>query len=173
MLKKEEGNEAFRSSEFQKAYDLYTEALSIDPKNIITNAKLYCNRGLMAQKMGDFEKGIEDCSRAIELDQKYLRAYQRRATLYDNKYCVIFNQKCLYHRYQQAEQYEECVRDWKKVCEMDRTTENRQSLKEAEKQLKLSKRKDYYKILGIEKNVSQDEIKKAYRKKAMLHHPGE
>ena len=79
----------------------------------------------------------------------------------------------MYHRYQQAEQYEECVRDWKKVCEMDRTTENRQSLKEAEKQLKLSKRKDYYKILGIEKNVSQDEIKKAYRKKAMLHHPGE
>ena len=81
MLKKEEGNEAFRSSEFEKAYDLYTEALSIDPKNIITNAKLYCNRGLMAQKMGDFEKGIEDCSRAIELDEKYLRAYQRRATL--------------------------------------------------------------------------------------------
>ena len=79
----------------------------------------------------------------------------------------------MHHRYQQAEQYEECVRDWKKVCEMDRTTENCQSLKEAEKQLKLSKRKDYYKILGIEKNVSQEEIKKAYRKKAMLHHPGE
>lgn len=59
------------------------------------------------------------------------------------------------------------------MCELDRTLENKQSLKDAEKQLKLSKRKDYYKILGIDKTASQDEIKRAYRKKAMLHHPGE
>lgn len=38
--------------------------------------------------------------------------------------------------------------------------------------LKKSKRKDYYKILGIEKNASTDDIKKAYRKRAMVHHPG-
>ncbi|HLK28318.1 MAG TPA: J domain-containing protein [Puia sp.] len=30
---------------------------------------------------------------------------------------------------------------------------------------------DYYKILGIEKNASQDDIKKAYRKLARKHHP--
>lgn len=59
------------------------------------------------------------------------------------------------------------------MCELDRTLENKHSLKDAEKQLKLSKRKDYYKILGIDKTASQDEIKRAYRKKAMLHHPGE
>ena len=31
--------------------------------------------------------------------------------------------------------------------------------------------KDYYKILGIKNNANGDEIKKAYRKLAMKHHP--
>jgi len=31
--------------------------------------------------------------------------------------------------------------------------------------------KDYYKILGVDKKANQDEIKKAYRKKALKHHP--
>lgn len=31
--------------------------------------------------------------------------------------------------------------------------------------------KDYYKILGVDKNASQDDIRKAYRKLAMKYHP--
>lgn len=80
MKKKEEGNGAFKRGSYQEAYDLYTEGLEIDPYNRITNAKLYCNRGLMAQKLGNISQAIDDCTKAIELDETYVRAYQRRAT---------------------------------------------------------------------------------------------
>lgn len=37
--------------------------------------------------------------------------------------------------------------------------------------MKISKRKDYYKILSIDKGATDVEIKKAYRQKALRHHP--
>lgn len=50
--------------------------------------------------------------------------------------------------------------------------EHKHLLKNAQLELKKSKRKDYYKVLGVDKNATEDEIKKAYRKRALLHHPG-
>jgi len=32
-------------------------------------------------------------------------------------------------------------------------------------------KKDYYKLLGVAENATDDEIKKAFRKLAMKHHP--
>ncbi|KAK5002570.1 hypothetical protein LTR28_011258, partial [Elasticomyces elasticus] len=41
----------------------------------------------------------------------------------------------------------------------------------AELELKKSKRKDYYKILGVDKEADETAIKKAYRRLAIVHHP--
>jgi DnaJ family protein C protein 7 len=44
-------------------------------------------------------------------------------------------------------------------------------VRNAELELKKSKRKDYYKILNIEKDANDSEIKKAYRRLAIQTHP--
>ncbi|RUS76852.1 hypothetical protein EGW08_015385 [Elysia chlorotica] len=152
--KKEEGNTAFREGKFQDAYTLYTEALSIDTNNKSTNSKLFCNRATVCSKLGKLEEAIQDCSRALELDDTYMKAYMRRA-------------KC----YTDTELYEEAVRDYEQIYKMSKTRENKQFLQTAKLELKKSKRKDYYKILGVHKTASEDEIKKAYKKRALIHHP--
>ncbi|XP_071148322.1 dnaJ homolog subfamily C member 7-like [Mytilus edulis] len=152
--KKEEGNKEFRAGHLQAAYDLYSEALAIDPFNKFTNSKLYCNRGTCSAKLGKSQQCIDDCTKAVELDDTYLKAYLRRA-----------------RSYMDMELYEEAVRDYEKVNKLDRTRENKRLLQEAKLELKKSKRKDYYKLLGVNKTATDDEIKKSYRKRALVHHP--
>ena len=48
---KADGNEAYKNGNFQEAYDLYSKALSIDPDNVSTCAKLYYNRGVVASRV--------------------------------------------------------------------------------------------------------------------------
>ena len=35
----------------------------------------------------------------------------------------------------------------------------------------MTNKRDYYEILGVQKNVSESELKKAYRQKALQYHP--
>jgi len=151
---KESGNTAFRSQDYAEAYKLYTEALTIDPLNKSTNSKIYCNRATVNFKLKKFDDCIEDCTKAIDNDPTYLKAYLRRA-------------KC----YMDTEKYDEAVRDYEKITKIDHNHEYRRLLKDAKLELKKSKRKDYYKILGVTKSADDIELKKAYRKEALKHHP--
>ena len=51
QAKKQEGNDTFSCGKYQEAYDIYTEALTIDAHNNSTNAKLYYNRALVGSKV--------------------------------------------------------------------------------------------------------------------------
>lgn len=133
---------------------VYTEVLAVDPRALNLNSKVYYNRALVNSKLGKLMDAISDCSAALTANQGYLKALLLRARCHND-----------------LEMYEECVRDYEQAQTQQKTVEIRQLLNEAKANLKRSKRKDYYKILGVGKQANSDEIKKAYRKRAMVHHP--
>lgn len=72
----------------------------------------------------------------------------------------------------QSGDWEAAVKELKSIAESNPSEPGiSKDIRDAELDLKKSKRKDYYKILGIEKDASDNEIKKAYRKLAIVHHP--
>ena len=50
--KKDDGTTAFKERRYQEAYDLYTEALTIDPQNKVANMKLHYNKATVLAKVG-------------------------------------------------------------------------------------------------------------------------
>lgn len=153
--KKEDGNVAFKAGRYQEAYNLYTEALTIDPQNKMNNTKLHYNRALTASKLGRLNEAITECTEALKIDENYLKAILKRGACY-----------------MELQEYEDAVRDYERACKINKSRDNRRLLLEAKEALKRSLKKDYYKILGVERTASTDDIKKAYRKRALVHHPG-
>ncbi|OQV20676.1 DnaJ-like protein subfamily C member 3 [Hypsibius exemplaris] len=70
------------------------------------------------------------------------------------------------------EQYEEAVNDFQEAVKHDGENRRaREGVERAKKLLKQAQRRDYYKILGLKRNVQKDAVLKAYRKLAKQWHP--
>lgn len=152
---KEDGNNDYKAGRWQAAVGKYTEALEIDPTNKGTNSKILQNRALCLIKLKDYAGAIEDCERALQLEPSYTKARKTKATALGA-----------------GGNWEEAVKEWKALQELDPNDQGiAKEVRKAELELKKSKRKDYYKILGIEKDANENDIKKAYRKLAIVHHP--
>ena len=152
---KEEGNNLFKMGKFQNAIETYTQALAVDPSNRSTNSKILQNRALCYIKIKDYGPAIADCNRALELDPSYNKARKTKAKALGA-----------------SGDWEESVRELKALQESNPSEPGiAQEIRAAELELKKSKRKDYYKILGVEKDAGDGDIKKAYRKLAIVHHP--
>ena len=152
---KEDGNKEYKAGRWAAAVEKYSQALEIDPANRGTNAKILQNRALCRVQLKEFDEAMADCDRALALDPEYTKARKTRANALG-----------------QAGRHEDAVREWKALSEKE--PEDRTILKElkrAELELKKSQRKDYYKILEVPKDAEEKDIKKAYRKLAVVHHP--
>ncbi len=65
----QESGEAIKNGDFQKAVNLYTEALAVDPENHI----LYSNRAAAYIKLQAYNKALKDARKARELDPKWTK----------------------------------------------------------------------------------------------------
>lgn len=100
---KAEGNDLFKQGEYQKSADMYTAALRICPVDFNAERSiLYANRAAAKTKLNFKPSAIDDCTKAIEHNPKYLKALLRRATLYE-----------------EADKLDESLEDFKQILELD------------------------------------------------------
>ncbi|KAK8928794.1 hypothetical protein KSP39_PZI017530 [Platanthera zijinensis] len=133
----------------------FKAALTMDPNHTAHNVNLYLGLCKVLVKLGRGNDAVNTCTEALNIDEELVEALTQRG---EAKLIV--------------EDWEGALEDLKTAAEKSPEDRNiREALHRAEKALKLSKRKDWYKILGISKTASIAEIKRMYKKLALQWHP--
>ncbi|CAG9773038.1 unnamed protein product [Ceutorhynchus assimilis] len=100
---KAQGNEVFKCENYLESIRFYTQGLKICPLKFTEDrAVLYANRAASKAKLDRKQSAIDDCSKAIELNDKYVKAYLRRAKLYE-----------------ESDKLDESLADFNKIIELD------------------------------------------------------
>lgn len=72
---KQKGNKAFAQHDWPSAIDFYTQAIDMNDQD----PSFFCNRAQANIKLEAYGYAIADATKAIELDEGYIKAYWRRA----------------------------------------------------------------------------------------------
>ncbi|KAL6202739.1 hypothetical protein ACLB2K_026444 [Fragaria x ananassa] len=170
------GNEAFQAGRHTEAVEHYTTALSCNTESRPFTAVCFCNRAAVYKALGQITDAIADCSLAIALDGSYLKAISRRAMLYEmirdyGQAAKDLNRLVSLLTKQLKENINQCgTFDISNSVKSD-LKQARLHLSEVEEEARKDIPLDMYIILGIKPSISASEIKKAYRKAALRHHP--
>ncbi|CDQ68404.1 dnaJ homolog subfamily C member 3a isoform X2 [Oncorhynchus mykiss] len=109
----------------------------------------------LAQEQQDVSRAITVCSEVLQSDPQNVNVLKDRA-----------------EAYLLDEQYEEAIKDYETAREhSENDRQIKEGLEKAQRLLKQSQKRDYYKILGIKRTAQKKEIVKAYRKQAQQWHP--
>ena len=78
---KEEGNQAMKDQKYKMATLKYTLAINKTKK---PNHIYFANRALANLKQNRNLLCVQDCTKSIDLDPKYIKSYQRKSTALTN-----------------------------------------------------------------------------------------
>ncbi|XP_014382449.1 dnaJ homolog subfamily C member 3-like [Alligator sinensis] len=151
----ESAEEHVTAQRYEDAIEKYKAAMKTEPSVEVytTKAKVRICHCLSKSKRP--REAIDMCTEAHQRDPRNVFVLRDRAEAY------ILN-----------EEFEKAVDDYQEAKEFDVENEElKEGLERAQKLLKQSKKRDYYKILGIRRNANKQEIIKAYRKLAQQWHP--
>ncbi|KAJ3245019.1 hypothetical protein HDU78_010074 [Chytriomyces hyalinus] len=181
---KKEGNEAYGASSWDAAEEKYSKFLEEDTIGGVVRVKVLSNRAIVRSKAGRHSPTVADCTTAIELLQTLCfprnQSSSDEANSPSSADIASSTQSSLFLKLHlrradsnlKLEAYDKSVQDYHVCAEIkpeDREIAN--ALRRAQKAEKTAKRKDYYKILGVDKSADEGAIKKAYRKMALQYHP--
>ncbi|RUS16563.1 hypothetical protein BC937DRAFT_91071 [Endogone sp. FLAS-F59071] len=118
--------------------------------------KLYKMACRIYSEQKDTKNTLKWCDKTLKIDENDTDALMSRGEMYLND-----------------ELYEEAVRELNKANESvgGQNQQVKELLNKAQRLLKQSQTKDYYKILGVTRQADKREIRKAYRKLAQIWHP--
>jgi import receptor subunit TOM70 len=111
------GNTAYSAKDYDKAIVLYGKAIICKPDPIF-----YSNRAACYNAQGEFEKVVEDTTAAINMDNEYVKALNRRANAYEalEKYSealLDFTASCIIDSFRNESSAQAVERLLKKVAE--------------------------------------------------------
>lgn len=146
------GNAAFAEKRWQFAISSYTEALAVDPSYVKMRGILLGNRSAAYVEAGELQKALADVDAATRDGNKAAKLYARRSKINER-----------------LGNLDEANQDMAKAVELD--SDLRQEQAQLRERIRLAKRKDWYKILGVERNAQEADLKRAYKLQAVKWHP--
>ncbi|XP_030636053.1 dnaJ homolog subfamily C member 3b [Chanos chanos] len=147
--------ELIEEQRYQEAMEKYESAMKTEPNVPFYTSKAKERICYCLVKSNRAEEAVDVCSEALKRDPQNINILRDRAEAY-----ILL------------QDYEKAVEDYQEAREFDQENQEiHEGLDCAQKLLKQSRKRDYYKILGVSRSANKQEIIKAYRKLAQQWHP--